>query len=362
MRIRGAITICVLAAGWAAAPAAETAGKAFQTDRVDRAVDRAVKFLVAKQDLQSGYICDKQDNRLEMTSLAVLAMAAGGHQSTDATPAGRAMKRALRYVLQPAMQSDDGGFGEPGGSKRMYGQGIVTLMLAEMLGESADDSMDQLIRRRCKKSIELILRSQQLKRDQAKGGWRYTADGRDADISVTVWLLLALRSARNAGLRVPSQAIDDARAYVKRCYVSETDAGGNPLRPKTGFGYTPGSAKYMSASTTAMGLLSLQLCGEYDSPFCRGSADWLLDNPPTWGARWLFYGTYYYSQGMFQAGGKHAEKARQVVYKLLLPEQRPNGCWEGSSSPEREAGLVYTTSLAVLALSVKYHYLPIYQR
>jgi len=73
------------------------------------------------------------------------------------------------------------------------------------------------------------------------------------------------------------------------------------------------------------------------------------------------YGTYYYSQAMYQRGGDHAKIARKKVEEIMLKLQRGDGSWHGSGS-ESSAGQVYSTSMAILALAVKYHYLPIYQR
>jgi hypothetical protein len=65
---------------------------------------------------------------------------------------------------------------------------------------------------------------------------------------------------------------------------------------------------------------------------------------------------------MYQRGGKHAEDARKLIADLLLPLQSREGWWDGVGGEERQGGKVYATTLAVLALSVKNHYLPIYQR
>ena len=93
-----------------------------------------------------------------------------------------------------------------------------------------------------------------------------------------------------------------------------------------------------------------------------GSADWLLARPPKWGERYCSYGTYYYAQGMYQRGGEHADAAARLVRELLLKEQSDDGSWTAGNGSERGHGDVYATALAVLSLSVKYHYLPIYQR
>ena len=59
----------------------------------------------------------------------------------------------------------------------MYGHGIVTLTLAELLGMGMDEEMDKAIRKKCQSAIDLILRSQKVPKNQAQqGGWRYSLD------------------------------------------------------------------------------------------------------------------------------------------------------------------------------------------
>jgi len=113
---------------------------------------------------------------------------------------------------------------------------------------------------------------------------------------------------------------------------------------------------------TAAGLLAMQVCGEYESPLVAGAADWLLEHPPKWNERFCSYGTYYYAQGMYQRGGDHAATARQFVQEMLLSNQAKDGSWTAQNGSEKNVGPVYATSMAVLSLSVKYHYLPIYQK
>ena len=191
------------------------------------------------------------------------------------------------------------------------------------------------------------------------GGWRYSPDAGDADLSVTVWQLLALRSAKNAGLAVPKDAIDAAVGYLRRSYVSPRDAQGRPTNTKSAFGYVPGqSPQYAMA---AAGLLAMQVCGLPDAPEVLGATAWLRANAPVWEAQNYFYGTYYYSQGMHKRGGEVAREARERVEGLLTVHQMPDGSWDGSQGSESGQGKVYCTALALLSLSVRYHYLPIYQ-
>jgi hypothetical protein len=65
---------------------------------------------------------------------------------------------------------------------------------------------------------------------------------------------------------------------------------------------------------------------------------------------------------MYQRGGEHAETARRLVQEMLLPKQAADGSWLAENGEERNHGGVYCTAMAVLSLSVKYHFLPIYQK
>jgi len=211
--------------------------------------------------------------------------------------------------------------------------------------------------------VDLILRAQQVrKRDSHTGGWRYEPKSPDADLSVSVWQVMALRSAKNAGLNVPGGAVQDAVEYLKRSYsVGSSRRDRSRNGSSGGFSYQPGSRQPTFAMTAA-GLLAMQICGQYEAPEVAGAAQWLADRPVEWKARWFFYGLYYYAQGMYQRGGEYGETARKTVQDLLLAHQRPDGSWQSQDSTERSTGLVYATAMAVLSLSVKYHYLPIYQR
>jgi prenyltransferase beta subunit len=350
--------LAALLAGSGKADDAPASGKP-PADRVDQAIARALDYLVSVQD-KDGAITEGNHNHTAMTALAIMAMAAVGNQPSDETKQGIAMKRALSFVLRPDRQEVQGYFGGRDGS-RMYGHGITTLMLSEMLGMGVDAQMDQVIRDRCRLAVDLIKKSQSYDKDaRNKGGWRYAPDSRDSDLSVTVWQVMALRSARNAGMDVPKEMIDNAVEYIKRCYQSKRSADGKPENMKSACGYEPSRApEYAMASA---GLLSMQVCGAYDSPEVKGSADWLKEKKIEYGGEWFFYGTYYFAQGMFQRGGEYSSYARKLVEDLLLPKQGPDGSWQGQSGQERGAGKVYATSLAVLSLAVKFHFLPIYQR
>jgi len=329
---------------------------------VDKAVERGVGYLLGRQR-DDGSI-QEEKHPTTMTALTILALSSVGHLPTDETPEGTAMLNALEFVLRDDRVEENGYFGGPDGS-RMYGHGIVTLMLAEMLGMGADEGQDERIRKRLEKAVALIVAGQKddsgwRKGGDALGGWRYHWDATDSDLSATIWQLLSLRAAKNAGLPVSKEIIDNSVEYVKRCYHSPRDESGKPTDMKSGCAYIPGHAP--GYASVAAGLLALQVCGEHEAPEVRGSSDWLRDFKVKYDTRFFFYGTYYYAQGMYQRGGDYASHAKEVVETILTSNQQGDGAWRGLTSEEQHATAVYSTAMALLSLSIKYHYLPIYQR
>lgn len=338
--------------------------------KVKLAVDRAVTWLVTQQK-PDGYINDDKtaveikpgnlpSHSAAMTSLAIMGLASVGHMPNDPTPEGIAAGKALRYVVHN-VQPDDNGYLGKSDRSRMYGHGIITLMMTEMIGHAPDEETDRRLHQQVKGAVQLILRAQGVSKSEAnRGGWRYEPSSSDSDISVSVWQLMSLRAAKNAGFDVPKEGIDNGVAYIKRSYRAERDEQGRP-KGDAPFSYEPYGGR-QTFSTTAAGLLSLQVAGQYDAAEVIGSANWLLTSPPEINEPWFFYGTYYYAQGMYQRGGEHAAIARQKTEQMLLETQNDDGSWFPRNGNEKSAGAVYATALSLLSLSVYHHFLPIYQK
>jgi hypothetical protein len=320
-----------------------------QPDAVDRAVTKALTFLRRSQDMDG---CWKshgfgQARSAGVTGLAVMAFLSAGHTPTEGEHA-RAVESGVRWVLsrqgRNGVISTDGEF-------EMYHHGICTLMLAEVVGMTRGALADE-VRHRLGRAVEVILKAQRPGRGAHSGGWRYTVHGSDADMSVTGWQLLALRAAKNVGCDVPAEAIDRAVAYVRRCYDENRGA----------FAYTVRG--YLTVPCTGTGILSFELCGK-DLHRCRESlraGTYILRQPVGLDQQHCFYGLYYCSQALFQLGGSHWEQYRARLHRVLLPNQRADGAWAGSDGEGRRVGTNYTTAMGVLALTVEYRLLPIYQR
>ena len=161
---------------------------------------------------------------------------------------------------------------------------------------------------------------------------------------------MALRSARNNGAPVPREASADAVKFILRC--ANKDGG---------FAYQPGGDS--GVARTGVGLLCLELSGRHRDDTTTKAAGYITRNfSEHWSDRFAFYSLYYVAQAMFQYGGQEWEQFAPQLYNLILKMQRPDGSWMAWRDQEPQAGPCYCTSMAVLALSVSYRQLPIYQR
>ena len=124
----------------------------------------------------------------------------------------------------------------------MYSHGFGTLFLAEAYGMTHRPE----IREKLQKAVRLIIDTQ-----NNEGGWRYQPVRRDADLSVTICQINALRAARNAGLYVPKETVDDCIRYVKQ---SQNPDGGFRYMLQGGASAFPRSAAGVVALHSAASL------------------------------------------------------------------------------------------------------------
>ncbi len=319
----------------------------------DLAIERALAYLAAKQQ-QDGSWGKGFGGNTAVVSLAVMAFLAKGHVP-DEGPFGEVVNRGVDYVT--VQQRANGLIFAPGsGGGPMYSHGISTLMLSEVVGMTTG-KREQRVRRALASAVKLILDAQRIKQANSRfrGGWRYQHTSKDSDLSVTGWCLMALKAAKNAGAVVPVDAINDAIAYVKRSYVK----GG-------GFGYQPGRGPSVAMAST--GVLCLQIAGYHllaDSgkryhAKALATGEWLMKHPTRqYGGGHFHYAVYYNAQAMWQLGGKFWAFWQPGFERLALENQNADGSWPVSY---KQAGPTFSTSMMVLALAVKYCYLPIYQR
>jgi hypothetical protein len=337
--------LAVVLAGAAPGQEPATADPVFAAwhEKADPAIGKGLAYLqrVQKQD---GSFEGSYGDSTGIPALVGMAFLSKGHLPTEG-PHTTLLNRCIDFIL--ANQKPDGVFDRGNaGQGPMYAHNISTLFLSEASG-MVDPERQQRISKALPKALALILRAQAVeKNERDQGGWRYHPGSRDSDTSCSGWALMALRSAKLNGAAIPDKAIADAVKYLHRHQNKDVGC----------FGYS-GTEKH-ALSLTGMGLLCLELCGEHGTERTRLAADWVLrhfrDLP---GSQFEFYGNYYNAQGMFQMGGRHWQEYADWMYATYLPQQSADGSWTS-----REAGPTYGTALMVLAFTVPWRQLPIYQR
>lgn len=314
------------------------------TPELDAAVARGMKFLAAQQTEEGSFGEGRYGRNVAVTALAGIAFMADGNVPGRGEY-GPVVRRALDYVL--ANSTESGLIASDAANGPMYGHGFAALFLGEVCGmtESLNDPVladrvhDALVR-----AVHLIEKTQN---DQ--GGWRYNPVPYDADISVTICQVMALRSARNAGLEVARSTIDRAVAYVRQCQ-----------NPDGGFKYQLESGQ-SGWPRSAAGVASLYYAGIYSDNAIDRGLEYLvreaLPGASTAPRAHYFYGHYYAVQAMYLAGGEAWARWWPAIRRELLDTQAADGSWE-----DRSVGNSYATAMALIVLQMPKRYLPIFQK
>jgi hypothetical protein len=294
-----------------------------------------------------------------VTALAGMAFLAGGHLPGRGTY-GSNVERALDFVLS-AVQDD--GYVTHAGS-RMYSHAFATLFLAEICGMTHRSD----VKSKLQLAVDFIVNSQ-----NAEGGWRYEPYAAESDISIVVCQVLALRAARNIGIRVPKSTVDRAARYVVDSAVTEETAAAFRNMHNGGwneagsFHYQKQDGSRSSFPLTAAGVTALYGAGIYSDEAIDAGVIYLRtrlkefnrENGFEEGGHYFFwYGHYYGVQAMYTAGADAWESYFDVVRDEILRLQEPSGAFSNRVGP----GPAFGTAMAVLILEIPYRFLPIFQR
>lgn len=312
-----------------------TPSAAEMTPEAERAIQRGLAWLVEHQAADGGFgNLSHYGPHVGITGLAGLAFMSEG-STPGRGPYGPQIDRALTFVLENS--SESGLLAAEASHGPMYGHGFATLFLAEVYGMSHRPEVREALRR----ATRLITATQ-----NEEGGWRYQPVRADADLSVTVCQVMALRAARNAGIYVDKEIIDKSIQYVEQSQ-----------NPDGGFRYmlTSGGSAF---ARSAGGVAALQYAGRYSTDAVnRGLA--YLDQfrpPQDQSVGHYFYGHYYAAQCMFLAGDEHWQRWWPAIRDELVQKQEQDGSWRG------QAGEEYGTAMALIILQMPNRLLPIFQK
>jgi len=215
------------------------------------------------------------------------------------------------------------------------------MFLAEALGMSERHELSQVVR----KAVALIIQTQ-----NDEGGWRYFPTPKDADVSVTVCQLMALRAARNTGISVSKETIDRGVQYIEKCQ-----------NPDGGFRYRIFDSQESRFARSAAAVVALYTSGVHEgATLDKGRAYLRQYLPGVRGIReqdFYFYGHYYAVQAAWHAGGDFWDSWYPAIRTELLREQEANGCWF-----DPWFGAEFSTAMALIVLQTPNHLLPIFDR
>ncbi len=333
-----------------------------------------------------------EDHDVGVTGLAMLAFTGFGqtHIDGDHPEFVEVLRKAVKFMKSQQIRSADKFFDGTYGKRPLgpdgedlkkdwiYNHAIATMAMAELLAMSGDKIN---LEKSVTSAVNLCLLAQN------NGlGWKYgIKDGRN-DTSVTGWMVLALKAAKYADLKIPRSRFNKAFEGALNWFDSATSEASG----KTGYevpgdegsrlgGYYPDDPYPYSkdlSCMTAVSVLCRLFAGESRTdPTIKRGASLLMMHTPQWreqeGEKLStinMYYWYYASYAMFQFGGKLWEEWNKDLVPALLSSQRqafhPETvkpyCVDGSWDPIGEWGIaggrVYSTAIGAMTLEVYYRY------
>jgi len=341
--------------------------------RAHRMAERALQWLSPRIQPDGSVMMTPSSHqpKLAAAALTALAFMANGHTADDSEDGQGARVRAIvGWLMTQAAVDECVCAGVKGAHPRarfadaafttsdMHGQGYVTWALAMAYGMSLGAAnVDQRaeLARVTQAAVHCIELAQ-----HHSGGWWYhfkpETEGHEGSVTVTV--LEALRSAKEAGLRVDVGVIDRAVDYLRRSQVD------NPADPKYGaFRYRLGDST-TSFALTAAAVSSLNQTGDYDSRHVDLGIAFMRQKDPLTHAsleaeRWPWYGRFYATQAYWQY--RDLRHFRAWYRELLKVAEAEQDLRDGRFT-DHEFGDVYATAMGALTLGVPFGYLPSFQR
>ena len=213
---------------------------------------------------------------------------------------------------------------------------------------------DETLREPAQRAVDYCVHYQSIR----SGGWRYLPDrySLQSDVSVTGWVLLALKSGQAAGLTVPAETYNRVTGFLDKMMV------GNQYK------YREEEPEPRLAMTAEALLCRILLGWQRNDRRVASGVQVLLANPPSVADHYLRDSYYWFfaTQTLYHYGGEEWNAWNAEMRKVLLEHQEKFGAEAGSwnpVSPVRDQwvqyGRLYTTCLSLYILEVNYRHLRI---
>ena len=344
-------------------------------------VEKGLEWLNKNQSKDGHWEAFGGQYPLTMTGLSGMAMLMQGSTIREGKYKDN-LRRAVDWLMARSMPN--GMIGNPNipgeAGRYMYGHGYALLFLSCVYGEEEEGErrrkLEDMLTRAAK-----FTRDAQTQRESTRyrdkngkplklGGWGYISakEGNNFDEgSVTITQVQALRAARNAGIAVPPEAIQEAVNYLQE---STNDQGG-VIYSLAGGGGGEGRPALTSAAISC-GFSA----GEYNSPLVKKWLTFAKQAVQPVGDVRLGqhdeYTHYYYAQAIYILGedgygklfpeSKESDRLKWSTYRAntfpkLKAQQSGDGSWTGG-----HVGPSFITAVHLSIMQLDNACLPIYQR
>lgn len=290
------------------------------------------------------------ENKPAASAMALLAFMGAGntHQSGEYK---EVVRKGITFVVK--LQNKEGFFADQSaGNQRTYAHAQCSIAVCELYGMTGDKELRDI----AQKSIRYAEKSQ-----GKNGGWRYQP--REAgDTSVTGWYVMALISARMAGLDVDSEVLERVHQFLDS--VQRRNGSNRPDAEGERYAYMSYSAS--TPAMTAEGMLCrLYLGWDTKDPRIVEGAEFLVSNPIAMEPdRISYYYWYYATTTLHHIGGQAwtawNQSMKEVLPKMQVANGKERGSWPGDDDNHANAGgRLYATCFALYCLESYYRHLPL---
>jgi hypothetical protein len=289
-------------------------GAGGSSNMTENAVELQLRWLETQSNGDTGAI-----GGIEDTSLALLAMLGAGYTdrgSAQENRLGKCVRRGLRFLVES--QGADGSFGDPSQKGWLRAHSAATLALSEAYWMTRNPRY----KRPAQLGIDLLARER-----TPLGGW-------GDDTLTTIWAMLAMKSAKFAGLEVDPDAFEGTRRFL--------DARGEKLAP----------------AEQAAALLARILLGEDPRASLGALTDAVLAHRPVWhdGEPAPLDLWHFGTLAMFQVGGAHWRQWNDAMVEAIARQQRQKDAGALAGTWPVGAGAPVIADQAKLAMCLEVYY------